>query len=351
VLKKKTLSTRFSTRKIKKEIKTFKKENSLKQYPGTMKITKELEHQVITAIAGQDTLELVEYLRGKSNISEFIIAEGLKKEINPIRNMLYRLLDANLVSFTRKKDKQKGWYIYYWTYDSANIGHLFWEAKRKRLEFLQENIAKEKNTVFFICPTGCIRIEFDKAFEFDYRCPECGEIILQQDTSLKVSEMQIETDALLAELATREMPKQILANVAPQVKNVKSSTKAKVSKTQEEKKESAIVKTSKLEKKSPLKVQNKSTLTQKKVVKEEKPKNNSSLKSNSKIKVASKITSPNQSKSSKKTISLEKVKKTATPIKNAKPKIKIPMQTKSAAKQTLEKLKQSAAKLASASFF
>ena len=73
-----------------------------------MKLTKAIETEVIQTIAGEDVTELVLYLKGKKNVSEFVIAEDLEKEINAVRNMLYRLLHAKLVSFTRKKDKQKG---------------------------------------------------------------------------------------------------------------------------------------------------------------------------------------------------------------------------------------------------
>ncbi len=59
----------------------------------------------------EDAEHIVFYLRGKTNISEFIIAEELDLEIHRARNLLYKLLDQNLVSFKRKKDKIKGWYI------------------------------------------------------------------------------------------------------------------------------------------------------------------------------------------------------------------------------------------------
>lgn len=160
-----------------------------------------VETYVITEVAGEDVLELVSYLEGKSNVSEFIIAEDLEKEINAVRNMLYRLLHANLVSFTRKKDKQKGWYIYYWTYDNANIPHLYTDIKTRRLDGLKERLLREQQNVYFICPTGCIRLEFEKAIEFEYRCPECGDLLTQQDNSEKVSILKTEIADLEDELA------------------------------------------------------------------------------------------------------------------------------------------------------
>ena len=214
----------------------------------TMKPSLEREESVIIEIAGEEVLELVGFLKLNPNISEFILAEKLGKEINPVRNLLYKLLDANLVSFTRKKDKQKGWYIYYWTYNNNNISHLFWDLKLKRIDKLQERLVRERNTVFFICPNGCIRIDFDKAFEFDYRCPECGELIVQQDNSIKVAEFETEIAQLTEELKVKETEKATLIKRVEPTKEQKAAKKVAAKKKAAQKvadTESAEEKTSK----------------------------------------------------------------------------------------------------------
>jgi len=174
-----------------------------------MELTNTIETEVIRTIAGEDVIELVSFLKDKKNISEFVIAEKLEKEINTVRNMLYRLLHANLVSFTRKKDKQKGWYIYYWTYSDGNIFHLYWETKKKRLDDLKKRLLTETTTVFFACPSGCIRLDFDKAIEFDYLCPECGELLMQQDTTQRTKDLKKEIKEL--EAIVVQKPKTILS--------------------------------------------------------------------------------------------------------------------------------------------
>ncbi len=171
-----------------------------------MKPTKELTKSVIVEIAGEDVLPLFEYLKGKEKVSEFIIAQDLGIEINIIRNMLYRLLNANLVSFSRKKDKQKGWYIYYWTYEPNDIEHLYWEIKKKRLNSLKDRVHREKNNVFFSGSSKAVRLTFEKAIEFNYQCPETGELLEQEDNSKIVDELQKEITELEKELAQRNQP-------------------------------------------------------------------------------------------------------------------------------------------------
>ena len=80
---------------------------------------------VISDVAGEDVVPLVQSLKNKKNVSEFKLAENINKEVNVARNMLYRLYDHNLVSFIRRKDKKKGWYIYYWTFNLKKIRTLF----------------------------------------------------------------------------------------------------------------------------------------------------------------------------------------------------------------------------------
>lgn len=149
-----------------------------------MKITKKLEEEVIAQLSGPDVMPLVEYLRGKKDTSEFIIAKDIEQDIQSIRNQLYRLLDHNLVTFWRKKDKQKGWYIYYWTYNPSHIEFLYWDTKKKRLEKMKERLSREIGEFFFMCQdNGCVRLDFDKVIEFNYQCPECGGMMIQQDNS------------------------------------------------------------------------------------------------------------------------------------------------------------------------
>lgn len=157
-----------------------------------MKITNAVINKVIEELAGEDVVPLVHKLKNKKNVSEFKLAESIKKEINITRNMLYRLYNVNLVSFTRKKDKKKGWYIYYWTFDLKKIKYLLFTIKRKRLEKLSERLQRENEDQFFICPNKCIRLDFEQSMNFEFKCPECGNLIEQEDNAEKIKNIEIE---------------------------------------------------------------------------------------------------------------------------------------------------------------
>lgn len=165
-----------------------------------MRLSNKIIEQVITEVAGEDVLPLVKALKNKKNISEFKLAEQIKQEVNTTRNMLYRLFDANLVSFIRRKDKKKGWYIYYWTFETKKIKYLFQKIKKQKIERLKERLEREKSSSFFECEHKCIRLDFDQATNFEFKCPECGEILYQQDNSEKIQELEKEIKELEKEI-------------------------------------------------------------------------------------------------------------------------------------------------------
>ncbi len=161
-----------------------------------MKIPKKLFEQTITEVAGEDVLRLIKFMGCRKNISEFKLADTIKVEINRTRNMLYRLYNANLVSFIRKKDKTKGWYIYYWTFNKDRVKELAKNLKKGKLEQLHERLSREKSSQFFACKNKCIRLDFEQASDFQYKCPECGELLQQEDNTQKIANLEAETKVL-----------------------------------------------------------------------------------------------------------------------------------------------------------
>jgi transcription initiation factor TFIIE subunit alpha len=190
--------------------------------PKNPKITSDVVDEIVSEVAGEDVLPLVKALRNKANVSEFKLADSIKREINLTRNMLYRLYDNNLVSFIRKKDKKKGWYIYYWTFNQKRVKDLVGEIKRRKLERLQERLHREKNTQFYNCANKCVRLDFEQSHDFSFKCPECGQLLDLEDNSKKIMGLEAELAKMEKELVARA-PKA----VAKPVKVAKPKKKAK----------------------------------------------------------------------------------------------------------------------------
>ncbi len=165
-----------------------------------MKLSNKIVEGVVSEVAGEDVVPLVKALKNRKNVSEFKLAENINKEVNEIRNMLYRLYDANLVSFVRKKDKKKGWYIYYWTFNGKRVKDLVNDLKKKRLGALKQRLEREESGNFYICDSRCIRLDFEQATDFEFKCPECGSLMNEENNKDKIEEMKMEIKELEKEL-------------------------------------------------------------------------------------------------------------------------------------------------------
>ena len=146
-----------------------------------MRLTQKKIEEIVLPILGEDGLILIKYLYGKENVSEFDLSKRSKKDIKIIRKLLYLLYNHNLVGFNRKKDKEKGWYIYYWTLIPENVKFSYYKRRRELLVTLQYRLEQEHKELFFACPKNCVRLNFDDAMEFEFHCSECGDLLNQDD--------------------------------------------------------------------------------------------------------------------------------------------------------------------------
>ena len=142
---------------------------------------KELLKEVVTELVGSEAVDVAMYLRGKTKISEFIIAEELELEIHRTRFLLYKLLEHNVVTFVRKKDKIKGWYICYWDLKSNMLNQLKEKIDKEKIDKLLERLKREQENQFYLCKNACTRTDFDQAIQQNFKCPECGQLMALQD--------------------------------------------------------------------------------------------------------------------------------------------------------------------------
>lgn len=151
----------------------------------TMKVTTKLINDIVTKVVGQEALHLVEFLRPRKNVSEFIIADKTKTEIHQVRNLLYRLHSHNLAEYKRKKDSQKGYYISYWTFNPKRVKDVASDLVENEMEKLRERLQKEERHRgnFYLCTNACVRLNFEQSTDVDFKCPECGTLLNQQDNS------------------------------------------------------------------------------------------------------------------------------------------------------------------------
>ncbi len=157
-----------------------------------MNLSKRVIEETVANTTGEETIALVNALKNKRDVSEFKLAEGLNKDINETRNMLYKLYNENLVSSIKKKDKKKGWYVYYWSLNLNQMRYLAKKSKDIYLKKLNSRLEREKKIDYYSCANRCSRMDFERATEINFKCPECGNLLHQKDNKEIIERLEKE---------------------------------------------------------------------------------------------------------------------------------------------------------------
>ena len=237
-----------------------KKSNSSKDATSSKKDMRlELLKELAFAIAGKNTVPIIELLYGKNNVNEFIIAKKLDLTINQVRNVLYKLSDEGLVSFARKKDKKKGWYTYFWTFNEERGLVILRNFILKDIENLEHQLHSRTTKQFYYCTICTSEITEENALLHNFTCPECGEIYELNDNTKSIKEINSAIDKNKNKLSYIEGE---LSSIDDKKVKAVIRKKKKVEKEKTEKRKEAAKKRAETRKKS--------AETKKKVVKKSK---------------------------------------------------------------------------------
>lgn len=158
--------------------------------------------EITLEIVGEEASQVVEYLYSNPGHSEFDISESIGLSVSQIRSILYELKAKNLIDYDRKKDKEKGWYLYYWKVVPQNFETVYANEKKQKLEQFKERLESEENSIYYICPNFCKRLSFEDALDTDFHCPVCNSLMNEENKSRKVEMLKrniIEHESFLAE--------------------------------------------------------------------------------------------------------------------------------------------------------
>jgi len=246
--------------------------------------------QIVEHVAGEQATKLVDLLANKKDINEFIIAKKLDLTINQTRNLLYRLSHLGILSSIRKKDKKKGWYIYFWTLNILRSLEILEQKVKKEIHDLEKGLASKKSKRFYKCPSCGRELTEETALLTNFECQECGEIYVLADNRPIIEEIEKKITKLKKELEFIKKEREIegdkqdkkLQRKIKKIEKEKKEQRAKRRKERERakkreerkagKKKSAKKKPAKKKKKSAKKKPKKSTKKKQKKSSKKKPK-------------------------------------------------------------------------------
>lgn len=135
----------------------------------------ELLKELAISMLGDDVLPVLEILlKKKGELTDDEIARILNVKVNNVRRTLYILSDHGLVRYKRTRDRETGWYLYYWRANTDQVNDILLNRKREMVQKLKMRLEFESNNTFYICPDDGSRYIFDEALENEFKCPRCG---------------------------------------------------------------------------------------------------------------------------------------------------------------------------------
>ena len=156
--------------------------------------------RVVENTAGVDAVRIVDLLFGKKDVNEFLIAKKLNLTINQTRNLLYRLSHLGIINSIRKKDKRKGWYIYFWTFNVLRSLEVLAESIQNEINSLKGQLLSKKQKRFYKCKLCGREVNEESALITDFICSECGEVYDLADNTMALTETAKQIERLDKEL-------------------------------------------------------------------------------------------------------------------------------------------------------
>ncbi len=194
--------------------------------------------EVVESVAGKPAADIVNLLVGKKDVNEFIIAKKLKLTINQARNILYKLSEVGLVTSIRKKDKRKGWFIYFWTFDSLRALELLEKRFLLDLKTLKQQLQVRKSKRFYCCKLCSIEVGEETALLNQFTCQECGQVYDLSDNNKPIKELESRIAKLEKQLAEITQERELLSyKKDKKIKRKSASIKRKESKARKLKRE------------------------------------------------------------------------------------------------------------------
>src|SRR3989338_4696403 len=199
-----------------------------------------LLNNLVEELAGQETGRIVPILFDKRDVNEFIIAKKMDLTINQVRNILYKLSAEGLVTFIRKKDKSKGWYIYYWTIKTEKCLIKLEQTLKKKIEDLNELLKNRETKRFYVCKSCGVEVTEEKALENGFSSEECAEVYeladnsgAIRDTKAKITRTERDLELVLGEL--NKIQEKETKKKKEIIKAAKAAAKAKLKKVSKKK--------------------------------------------------------------------------------------------------------------------
>lgn len=112
--------------------------------------------------------------------------------VNEVRRILYKLSEHGFVTSRRVRDRETGYYIYFWRANIEYLPQILISRKKMVINKLTERLRYEEAYVFqcSLCSGEKERFSFDDAMTSDFKCPKCGSQLEPVNNTLTVKRLK-----------------------------------------------------------------------------------------------------------------------------------------------------------------
>ncbi|MFX0185188.1 MAG: transcription factor [Candidatus Hodarchaeota archaeon] len=107
--------------------------------------------------------------------------EQTRIALKEVRKSLYQLNERSLARYRRVRDKETGYFVYYWSPIFERVRDLIISRRKLSIKKLKQRLDYENRNLLYVCNEGHTPVTFSDAFELGFICTTCGEELAQKD--------------------------------------------------------------------------------------------------------------------------------------------------------------------------
>lgn len=119
-----------------------------------------------------------------------------------VRKSLYKLNERSLARYRRVRDKETGYFVYYWSPIYERIRDLVVSRRKLSLKRLNQRLDYEERNLLYVCDESHTPVTFSDAFELGFICTTCGKELAQKDNAKTIEFLKAKLKELEKELGT-----------------------------------------------------------------------------------------------------------------------------------------------------
>lgn len=149
----------------------------------------ELVQDFLKRNGGEKASDVVKLCVEKKYSNDEKIGNTLKTKVTEIRTILNRLHYCGVAQYSKTRNKQTGWYSYSWKINEKKILQLLIGEIEENMGKLEKQTENVQERTLFMCKNKCSELVFEIAMQYNFQCPECGQVMNAVDEKKRIKEI------------------------------------------------------------------------------------------------------------------------------------------------------------------